>query len=167
MGIIIDEFSLEEIAAERARRQPRGEGGRFVKREATPEPESNPRQEAADAAFMARNQAPESGPPVAEAPESGLDLPDEVEGAVAGATSGAMLGSRLGPTGLAVGAVAGAAVGFAASKKPDPVASFQGGQAKSGGGDDLRQLLELQRQVASVGLPIKNAPTTSASGNRW
>ncbi|KKK95847.1 hypothetical protein LCGC14_2668680 [marine sediment metagenome] len=52
MGIIVDEFSLEEIAAERARRQPRGEGGRFVKREAEPVPETNPQQDAADAAFM-------------------------------------------------------------------------------------------------------------------
>ncbi len=166
MGIIIDEFTPQELASERAKRQPR-EGGRFVKREAEPEPESNPRQEAADAAFMARNQAPESGPPVAEAPETGLDLPDEVKGAVAGAGAGAALGSRFGATGLAVGAVVGAGVGIAASKKPDPVASFQGGQAKSGGGDDLRQLLEIQRHVASVGLPLKNAITTSASGSRW
>ncbi len=126
-----------------------------------PEPETNPQQDAADAAFMARHvddapeEAPDSGEPM-EAPESGA----------ADAVQGAAMGARVaGVAGAAVGAVGG----FLASKlaKPSPIGTLEGpAGAQETSGSDLAELLAVTKQIARVGTPLKNAVNTKAQGSR-
>lgn len=137
----------------------------------------------ADADFIARNsgaEPPPIPPPVlppplpATAPESAQPAtppplpaaPAEEEDSGAGAAaSGVSAGSILGP----IGAAAGGAAVFAASQsfQKHPIGTFEG-SGQSGGGDQdvLRQLLEVQRTVARVGTPIKDAITTKSAGAR-
>ncbi len=158
-----DEFTPQELAAERARRQPR-EGGRFVKREAAPEPEANPKQDAADAAFMARHadDRPEEDPEAAEAAEPIGE--GGVKGAAAGTTAGFAVG---GPVGAAVGLAAGFITSKLIQASKAPIGSPEGGRATTqGSGDDIRELLAVTKQIARAGTPIKNAPRTQATGSR-
>lgn len=81
------------------------------------------------------------------------------------ASAGVSAGRILGPAAAAVGA----GLSFAASQslKQAPVGSLEGG-GQTGGGDRevLRQLLAVQRGIARVGSPIKDAITTKSAGSR-
>ncbi len=159
MGIIIDEFTPQELAAERARRQPR-EGGRFVKREA--EPEANPRQDAADAAFMARHTDDGTEqPPEAQAATVQGDPDTSSEDATKGAVAGFVIG---GPVGAAVGA--GAAFLASKASQQRPIGAPLKGGVSTEGNSDLADLLAVTKQIARAGTPIKNAVVTKALGSR-
>ncbi len=162
MGIIIDEFTPQELASERAKRQPR-EGGRFVKREPEPEPETNPQQDAADAAFMARNSQPEQ-----EDPEAAAAAEPVGESGVAGAATGAAIGLGVGgPVGAAVGLAAGFITSKLVEASTAPIGSPEGGRATTqGSGDDIRELLAVTKQIQRAGTPIKGAVKTNATGTR-
>ncbi len=163
MGIIIDEFTPQELASERAKRQPR-EGGRFVKREAEPEPESNPQQDAADAAFMARNTDDGAEQP----PESQPGPEQEGSSGATEATAGAALGFAAGgPAGAAVGAAAGFLLSKITQTRPSPIGTLSGsGAVQDSGNRDLADLLAVTKQIARAGTPIKNAILTKAIGTR-
>ncbi len=133
--------------------------------QADAEPEAaNPKQDAADAAFMARHvddateEAPDSGEPM-EAPESGVGP------AVQGATTGARFA---GAAGAAVGAVGG----FLASRLtsgPSPIGTLEGSgsaQTLGAGNRDLADLLAVTKEIARAGTPIKDAIVTKAQGSR-
>lgn len=101
-----------------------------------------------------------AGPPPAQ---PGEEYSEEVD--AAGAVAGASLG---GPVAAGVAAV-GAGVSYAASQsfKRAPVGSLEGsGQTGAGDQEVLRQLLAVQRGIARVGSPIKDAILTKSSGSR-
>ncbi len=99
---------------------------------------------------------PPQAPPVQPPP-----LPPAEEGSsgLGEAVQGARTGGRFGGV---PGAVAGAAVGFVAGKKQRPQVIGTPEGAVTGSGDDtLRELLEVQKQIARTGSPIKGAITTN------
>jgi len=104
-------------------------------------------------------------PPLPQAPQQSKVVEKEGLDPAQAASSGASAGRVLGPA----GAVVGAGLGFAAAKSlpKAPIGSFSG-SGQIGGGDQevLRELLEVQRGIARVGAPIKDAITTKSSGAR-
>jgi len=179
-------MTVTEIARERALRQPRDPSGRFLPSpppiptaqaerdtaflEEHAEPPLLPEQAQPpplpqadrDSAFLAQHAEPPPLPPQVE-PELG-----ELAGAAGGAMSGAMAGRAFGPVGMAAGAVGGAAASWLISQanKPRPIGTLAGGPVQQQGDDTLRQLLDVTKQMARLGMPVKDAVLTKALGSR-
>jgi len=84
-------------------------------------------------------------------------------GAAAGGVGG--LGAAgLGAAGL--GAIAAQQAIEAASPDPQQITAPGGGKTVTNQQDDLRDLLEVQKKVAKIGLPQLGGPSTNAAGSR-
>jgi len=147
----------------------RGAGGRL---ETIPEAE----QAELRAAWEAKQAKPTAADFIQQGPEEVSPLPEpspqpappqqeggDEETAAAASGIGGLIG---GPAGAVVGGIAG----FAASKLTQPsnrpIGTLEGTSVRQGGDDTLRQLLEVQREIARIGSPIKGAVDTVASNSR-
>jgi len=121
-------------------------------------------QDQRDDAFMARNSVDPQISEQAPIEEEGPSIAESVGAAQTGAKAGGILG---GP----VGAVVGGAAGFLAAQiksKPSPIGSLEGGavQGEDSASRGIQELIAIQKGIARVGSPIKDAITTQAAGSR-
>jgi len=148
----------------------RGPGGRFIPRsEPLPKEQLPPIQrrppvseawyEEQQAAMEAQKQPPPVPPPKQDA-----------GGGVEAAAGGAVSGAPGGIPGMAIGAATAAGAWLLSKavqpKPPTPIGSLDSGNVTHPNNQTLRELLDVTKQMARAGMPIKDAIKTTAVGSR-
>lgn len=126
-------------------------------RESEAEPPDLPRAEPTAPPVKPKVSPARPPSPPADDAQGGADL--------SGIAQSASVGGRFaGPVGALLGAGAGLLMGRG---KDAPIGGLEGtGTQRDESAESLRTLVELQRKIAAVGTPIKDAITTQAVGSR-